>query len=157
MCGVCGEAGSGLRGLDRLRWDEAPWNKDRDSRLSPSCRLLGLCCFSGGVWDVKHNTQRDDELTYKQQSAFRASETWDQESFRAWNQLKVSQRSQEKGDFTNFTVIPSIRTRSNNKPSVFGSVLHLICIQLPLQQDLGFAHAPLLPVLPGDPVVFLQA
>lgn len=51
--GVCGEAGSGLRGVDRLSWDEAPWNRDRVSRLSPNCRLLGLCCFSGGVWDER--------------------------------------------------------------------------------------------------------
>lgn len=47
--GVCGEAGSGLRGLDRLSWDETPWNRERVSRRSPNCKLLGLCCFSGGV------------------------------------------------------------------------------------------------------------
>lgn len=51
--GVCGEAGSGLRGLDRLSWDETPWNRERVSRRSPNCKLLGLCCFSGGVWMQK--------------------------------------------------------------------------------------------------------
>lgn len=50
VCGVCGEPGSGLRGLDRLSWDETPWNRESVSRRSPSCKLLGLCCFSGGVW-----------------------------------------------------------------------------------------------------------
>lgn len=42
LLGVCGEAGRGLRGLDRLSWDETPWNSDRVRRLSPSCRLFGL-------------------------------------------------------------------------------------------------------------------
>lgn len=46
---MCGEAGSGLRGLDRWSWDETPWNSERVSRRSPNCKLLGLCCFSGGV------------------------------------------------------------------------------------------------------------
>lgn len=46
LLGVCGEAGNGLRGLDRLSWDVTPWNSDRVSRLSPSCRLFGLWCFS---------------------------------------------------------------------------------------------------------------
>jgi len=45
--GVCGEAGRGLRGLDKLSWDEAPWNRERVSRRSPNCKLFGLCCFSG--------------------------------------------------------------------------------------------------------------
>lgn len=49
--GVCGDAGSGLRGLDRLSWDEAPWKRERVSRRSPNCKLLGLCCLSGGVWN----------------------------------------------------------------------------------------------------------
>lgn len=35
--------------------------------------------------------------------------------------------------------------------------VYLVRVRLPLQQDLGFAHAPLLPVLPGDPVVLLRA
>lgn len=47
VCGVCGEAGSGLRGLDR---DETPWNGVRMPRRSTICKLLGLCTFSGGVW-----------------------------------------------------------------------------------------------------------
>ncbi len=51
--GVCGEAGSGLRGFDRLSWDETPWNSERVSRRSPNCKLLGLCCFSEGVWNKK--------------------------------------------------------------------------------------------------------
>lgn len=41
LLGVCGEAGRGLRGLDRLSWDETPWKSDRVRRLSPSCRLFG--------------------------------------------------------------------------------------------------------------------
>lgn len=56
VCGVCGEAGSGLRGLDRLSWEETPWNRDRVSRRSPNCKLLGLCCFSGGVWNKNRKT-----------------------------------------------------------------------------------------------------
>jgi len=51
VCGVCGEAGSGLSGLERLSWDETPWKRERVSRRSPNCKLLGLCCFSGGVWN----------------------------------------------------------------------------------------------------------
>lgn len=42
VCGVCGEAGNGLRGFNRLSWDETPWNSVRVRRLSPSCRLFGL-------------------------------------------------------------------------------------------------------------------
>lgn len=34
---------------------------------------------------------------------------------------------------------------------------YLIGVWRPLQQDLGFAHAPLFPVLSGDPVVLLRA
>lgn len=49
--GVCGEAASGLSWLDRLSWDETPWKRERVSRLSPSCKLLGLCCLSGETWD----------------------------------------------------------------------------------------------------------
>src|SRR4029434_6259816 len=45
--GVYGEGGKGLSGL---RWEESPWKSDSVSLRSPSCRLLGLCCFSGGVW-----------------------------------------------------------------------------------------------------------
>lgn len=50
--GACGESGSGLRGFDELSWDEPPWNRERVSRRSPSCKLLGLCCFSEGVWEI---------------------------------------------------------------------------------------------------------
>lgn len=57
VCSGCGDAASGLRGLDRLSWDETPWNKERVSRRSPNCKLLGLCCFSGGVWN-KNGKQR---------------------------------------------------------------------------------------------------
>lgn len=54
------------------------------------------------------------------------------------------------------------RTRTVNRTrTVLGSVSrtgsYLICIRLPLQQNLGFADAPLLPVLPGDPVILLRA
>lgn len=55
--GVFGEAGSGLRGFDRLSWEEAPWNRERGSRRSPNCKLLGLCCFSGGVWNKHRKTK----------------------------------------------------------------------------------------------------
>lgn len=48
VCGMCGDAGKGLRGFDRLSWDETPWNSESVRRLSPSCRLFGLWFFSGG-------------------------------------------------------------------------------------------------------------
>lgn len=49
VCSGCGEAGSGLRGLDKLSWEGTAWNRERVRRRSPNCKLLGLCCFSGGI------------------------------------------------------------------------------------------------------------
>lgn len=57
VCGVFGDAGSGLRGFDRLSCDEGPWNRERVRRRSPSCKLLGLCCLSEEFWGKKHQSK----------------------------------------------------------------------------------------------------